>query len=83
MVWFIENYVVAPFRDVPLGSLTRFEIQKHLNDLADKFSRSVGVNFRTYIKAILDEALEQDFLGKSHDVPTQRRMKTADSTVLD
>jgi integrase len=65
MVWFIENYVVAPFKDVPLRDLTRFDIQKHLNTLAEKFSRSVVVNFRTYVKAILDEALEQDFLGKN------------------
>jgi integrase len=77
MVWFIENYVVAPFKDVPLGMLTRFDIQKHLNALGEKFSRSVVVNFRTYIKAILDEALEQDFLGKNParklDIPRTRK----------
>jgi len=65
MVWFIENYVVKPFEDVPLGKLNRFDIQLHLNVLPAKFSRSVVVNFRTYIRAILDEALEQDFIGKN------------------
>jgi integrase len=65
MVWFIESYVVKPFEDVPLGKLNRYDIQLHLNGLAEKFSRSVVVNFRTYIKAILDEALEQDFIGKN------------------
>jgi integrase len=78
MVWFIENYVVAPFKDVPLRDLTRFDIQKHLNTLAEKFSRSVVVNFRTYVKAILDEALEQDFLGKNParklEIPRTRKV---------
>jgi integrase len=65
MVWLIENYVVKPFREVALGKLDRFAIQMHLNTLAEKRSRSVVVNVRTYIKAILDEALEQDFIRKN------------------
>ncbi len=65
MVWFIEDYVVKPFEDVPLGKLNRFEIQVHLNSLPEMFSRSVVVNFRTYIRAILDEALDQDFIAKN------------------
>jgi len=65
MVWFIENYIVEPFKDVPLGKLNRFDIQMHLSRLATKFSKSVVVNFRTYIRAMLDEALEQDFIGKN------------------
>ena len=65
MVWFIDNYVAKPFHDTPLGEMNRFAIQSHLNGLAGKFSRSVVVNFRTYVKAILDEALEQDFIGKN------------------
>jgi integrase len=64
-VWFIENYVVKPFLDTPIGKLNRFELQTHLNDLAGKRSRSVVKNFRTYIKAILDEAVEQDFIAKN------------------
>jgi integrase len=65
MVWFIENYVIKPFANLPLGGLNRFEIQSHLNSLAGKFSRSVVLNFRTYIKAVLDEAMEQDFIVKN------------------
>jgi integrase len=65
MVWFIDNYIAKPFYDTPLGEMNRFSIQSHLNGLAGKFSRSVVVNFRTYVKAILDEALEQDFIGKN------------------
>jgi len=65
MIWFIEDYVVKPFQNVALGQLDRFDIQIHLNSLAAGFSRSVVLNFRTYIKAILDEAIEQEFLAKN------------------
>ncbi|MEQ1949371.1 MAG: site-specific integrase [Bryobacteraceae bacterium] len=65
MVWLIQNYVVKPFETTPLDKLNRFELQTHLNMLASRFSRSVVVSFRTYVKAILDEALEQDFIHKN------------------
>jgi len=73
---FIERYVIPSFGDTPLGKLERFAIQKHLNVLAAKFSKSVVLKFRVYIKAILDEALEQDFIGKNParklDIPETR-----------
>ena len=76
MVFFIERYIVKPFCDTPLGDMNRFAIQSHLNGLAT-FSRTVVVRFRTYIKAILDEALEQDFIGKNParklEVPRTRK----------
>lgn len=65
MVYFINRYVVEPFADIPLADLNRFALQKHLNGLAAKFSRSVIVNFRTYAKAVLDEAVEQEFLSRN------------------
>ena len=65
MVFFIERYVVAPFKDTALGKLNRFDLQTHLNGLAAQFSRSVVINSRTYINAILDEAVEQDFISKN------------------
>lgn len=84
-IWFIENYVVAPFRETQLGTLNRFDIQTHLNGLAKEYSRSVVVNFRMYIKAILDEALEQDFIGKNParklEVPITRKPKNRALTI--
>jgi integrase len=75
-VWFVEHHVIAPFADVPLGDLDRFALQKHLNELATGFSRSLVTKFRVYIKAILGEALEQEFIGKNParklDVPQMR-----------
>ena len=64
-VGFIENYVIAPFGESPLADLNRFALQTHLNKLAESFSHSVVSKFRVYAKAILDEALEQDFLAKN------------------
>jgi integrase len=65
MVYAISRYIVQPFADVPLAELTRFELQKHLNSMAEKYSRSVVLNFRTYAKAILDEAVEQQFIARN------------------
>lgn len=64
-VGFIENYVISAFGDMPLADLNRFALQTHLNKLAESFSHSVVSKFRVYAKAILDEALEQDFLVKN------------------
>jgi integrase len=71
-VWFIENRVIQPFADVPLGNLERFALQNHLNKLATTFSKSVVTKFRIYMKAILDEALELDFISKN----PARRLET-------
>ena len=65
MVFFIERYIVKPFADVALTGLNRFQLQKHLNGLAGKYSRSVVINFRTYMKAILEEAVEQEYLDRN------------------
>jgi integrase len=64
-VKFIENYLLTPFGDKTLADISRFDLQKHMNDLSVSFSHSVVSKFRVYIKAILDEAIEQDFLAKN------------------
>lgn len=64
-VFFIDRYVMTAFGETPLGELNRFAIQTHLNSLSEKFSSSVVRNFRMEIKAILDEAVEEDFIGKN------------------
>jgi integrase len=77
MVYFIGRYIVEPFAQTSLADLNRFDLQKHLNDLAEKYSRSVILNFRTYAKAMLDEAIEQGFLSRNPaaklDLPKTRK----------
>jgi integrase len=86
-VWFIEAYVVKPFADVPLGDLNRFDLQSHLNEIAGARSRSVVLGFRTYIKALLDEAVEQDFITKNParklEVPRTRKPERPIPTIED
>jgi integrase len=65
MVGIIENYVMKPFGAVPLEQLGRFAIQDHLNKMALTFSGSIVQKFRTWMKAILEEAVEQDLLVKN------------------
>ncbi|HYI97112.1 MAG TPA: tyrosine-type recombinase/integrase [Bryobacteraceae bacterium] len=62
---FFEQYVLPPFGEVRLDHLDRFAIQMHLNELAKRFSYSVVSKFRVYMKAMLDEALEQDLIVKN------------------
>lgn len=64
-VGFIENYVIGSFGEKKLAELNRFDLQTHTNKLAENFSHSVVSKFRVYVKAILDEAIEQDFLVKN------------------
>jgi integrase len=73
----VENYVLAAFGDSRLDAIDKFQVQTHLNALAAKFSRSVVQKARVYLKAILEEAVEQDLLAKNParrlEMPETRR----------
>ena len=61
----IKTHVLPQFGDKRLCDLTRFDLQTYINTLAKKYSRSVVQKARTWTKACLDEAVEQDFLPKN------------------
>jgi integrase len=61
----IDNHVLPRFEKVKLCELNKFEIQMHLNELAKKYSKSLVGTAYTYLKAALEEALEEDFLNKN------------------
>lgn len=61
----IERYVIHPFADVPISRLDKFSLQMRLNELAVKHSKSVCLQFRVYMRSILEEAVDQDLLGKN------------------
>lgn len=61
----IERYCVNVLHDVPLAQIDRFQLQKIANGLAQKFSHSVVTKFVTWSRAILEEAVDQDFLSKN------------------
>jgi integrase len=61
----IERYCVTLLKDVPFAQIDRFQLQKIANGLAQKFSNSVVAKFVTWSRAILEEAVDQDFLSKN------------------
>jgi hypothetical protein len=61
----MESHVLPKFGETPLCDLTRFELQSHLNKLAKNYSKSVVQKARTWLKAALEEAIDQDFLSKN------------------
>lgn len=62
MVANVERYVLARFGDVPLAEVERFDVQMHLNALAEKYSGSVVEKARVWVRAILEEAVDQRFI---------------------
>lgn len=61
----VRKHVLSKFGDLPLKDIKRFDLQAHLNSLAKQYSKSLVRKVRTWIKAILDEALEQEYLEKN------------------
>lgn len=55
---------MAEFGDKPLRDLDGVDLQRWLNRLADRYSRSMVFHCDTYLKSICAEAVEQDFLAK-------------------
>lgn len=72
----IEGYAIKRFGPVPLSKLTRFDLQKYLFEVADARSSSVVKKLHVWMKAILAEAVEQEFLKKNPaqklDLPLMR-----------
>lgn len=61
----MNRHVLPAFGDVPLAKLRRFGLQTHLNEIAAKYSKSLVDKVRTWIRAVLEEAVEQEFLTKN------------------
>ena len=62
----ISKHIIPCLGSKPLAELDKFSCQVFLNDLAGKgFSFTVVDHCRTMLKAICEEALDQDLLGKN------------------
>ncbi len=61
--------MLAKFGEIALDSLDRFELQTHLNDLADRLSQDRVKQAGSYMKSVFDEAIEQEFLMRD---PTRK-----------
>jgi integrase len=77
----IENQILKPLGNIPLEELDKFTLQSHLNKLADEeYSKSIVGHTKSFLKAILDEAHEQDYIPKNPasrlDLPRIRRVRS-------
>jgi integrase len=81
---FIENYVLRRFGDVQLRALEKFALQTYLNEIAQRFSKSVLTKIRVYLNSILDEAVELEFIAKNpaRKLAVPRSLKKVDSMHL-
>jgi hypothetical protein len=50
---------------MPLDSLDKIQLQKWLNEMAEKYSKGLVLHSKFYLKSILSEAQEQDYILKS------------------
>ncbi len=63
---FIGTHLLPEFGRKSLVKITRFECDAYLNRLGKEgYSSSLIHKAKTYLKAMLDEAVEQDFIGKN------------------
>lgn len=61
----IERYCVKFLQDEPLSKIEKFDLQIQANRLAKTFSKSVVGKFVIWTRAILEEAVEQEFIAKN------------------
>ena len=61
----LKHHVLGPLGEYRLCDLDKFVLQRHLNALARSYSFSVVDHIRNFLKSILEEAVELDYLGKN------------------
>jgi integrase len=61
----ILHHIFKVFGNTPLEQLDKIALQIWLNDLAKTYSDSLVKHCRTYLKSILEEAVDQDYLRKN------------------
>jgi integrase len=65
LVVVVSKHLLNKFGESRLCDLKRFDLQSHLNELANKYSKSLVKKIKTWTRAILAEAVEQDYLIKN------------------
>src|SRR5580658_8848577 len=61
----VKQHVLPKFGQTRLADLDKLELQKHLNALAESFSRSMVKKILVQYRAILEEAVERDLVVKN------------------
>ena len=61
----IKQDILAALGELSLAQIDKVMLQTHLNELAKKASEGRVKHARFYLKAIFEEAIEQEFVGKN------------------
>ncbi|MGH9619153.1 MAG: tyrosine-type recombinase/integrase, partial [Bryobacteraceae bacterium] len=61
----MDRHVLPRFGSAKLREINRFDLQTFLNEIAQKYSRSLVHKARVWTGAVLEEAVEQEYLGKN------------------
>jgi integrase len=80
----IEQDILATFGGLPLAQIDKVMLQTHLNDLAKRMSEGRVKHARFYLKAIFEEAIEQDFVAKypARKLSLPKQLRAVDRTTL-
>ncbi len=80
----IEQDILKRLGDLPLGQIDKVMLQTHLNDLAKKLSQGRVQHARFYLKAIFEEAIEQEFIAKNpaRKLIPPNHLRASDTTTL-
>jgi integrase len=80
----IEQDILKLLGDLPLGQIDKVMLQIHLNDLAKKLSQGRVQHARFYLKAIFEEAIEQEFIAKNpaRKLIPPNHLRASDTTTL-
>jgi integrase len=76
--------LVIPFEGVPLENFDKYILQSHLNKLAKTHSKDRVLQIRSYVRAIFNEAVEQDYLVKdpARSLKVPAKLRPVDKTTL-
>lgn len=80
----IEHDILSPLGGLPLKQIDKVMLQTHLNDLAKRMSEGRVKHARFHLKAIFDEAIDQDFATKNpaRKLALPKLLRAVDKTTL-
>ena len=80
----IERDILRAFGGLPLKQIDKVMLQTHLNDLAKRLSEGRVKHARFYLKAIFEEAIEQEFVAKNpaRKLALPKQLRAVDKTTL-
>jgi integrase len=80
----IEQDILKRFGSLSLSEIDKVMLQTHLNELARRLSEGRVKHARFYLKAIFEEAIEQEFVAKNpaRKLILPRQLRAVDRTTL-